>query len=190
MPTATPKVENRENGKIQKWSIQANDPELDEVFPVSYNDGEIALSSSVSTRSREFTGTWKVLSGTGSNRDIGETNVSLKAGYPRVLVFDGGFGNQLDEHIGRFFTQDEREDIAGDWSFDSDHANEILGSERIIFYREIEEPEPEPEPEPEEPTTPDEPTSPGVPEGEEPEDSQRPMLIYASAIILALVLSR
>jgi len=196
MPTATPKIENTINGKVQKFSIEANDPELDEVF--SDGAGEIGISGGVRSSSifdgRDATplsGGWTVQlrGGVGSGEDIGQLSISAQG---RTMKFNGRMKDKLDSFIGEYFSQDERERKAGDWSFDSDHANEILGSNRIVFYREIEELEPEP--------------SPGIPDEEEPdpyptypiipgrpEDSQRemnPLLIYVIVAILAYVISR
>jgi len=177
MPTAKPKIENTVNGKVQKFSIEANDPELDEVF--SNGGGEIGISGGVRSSpifdgrdATPLSGGWTVQlrGGVGSGEDIGQLSISAQG---RTMKFYGRMEDKLDSFIGEYFSDDERERKAGDWSFDSDHANEILGSDRIVFYREIEEP-----------------ASPGVPDSEEPEDSHSPMLIYASAIILAVVLSR
>jgi hypothetical protein len=193
MPTATPKVENVVDGKIQRWSIEANDPELDEVFAV-LRGGEIGLSGDVRPSphfdGRDATplrGTWTVQlsGGKAEGVDIGQTRITPKG---RVFVIEANLHDELDEVISRFFSDDERERLAGDSSFDSDHANEVLGSEKIIFYREIEQPDPEPDPDP------------SIPEDEEPEEDQddnsmirnknRKFLIAGAIIVTYVVISR
>lgn len=145
MPTAQPTIENRVNGQIQKWTIEANDPELDEVFPEGYRDGEIGISSysrslegfeDASEVAKALEGSWNVkLDGIGSERVIGETEITAEG---NIIKLSAHMGEKLDEHIGKYFSEDEREQKAGDSTFDSDHANEILGSDKIIFFRDIE----------------------------------------------------
>jgi len=193
MPTVAPKIKNLVDGIASRFSIKANDPEISTIFEGN-RGGEIGLSGGVRSSpffdGRDATpleGEWTVQlsGGKAEGIDIGKTRI--KSGG-RTIKIEEDLNYQLDDVISQFYTDDERERRAGDSSFDSDHANEVLGSEKIIFYREIEQPEPEPEPDP------------SIPEGEEPEEDHkdnsiignknRNILIAGAIIIIYVVVSR
>jgi len=189
MPTATPRVDNVVDGQIQKWSIEAKD-NIGSVFAYkTWSPSSASLGIDSDAEERGFlsenpfellSGRWNVSFSSGRARGEKIGSIEVKANS-REIKFDNRLHNQLDELIGEYYSPEERDQKAGDSTYDPDHAIPLLSPGRIVFSRNIEEPEPEPEP------------SPGVPEGEEPEDSQReinPLVIYAMVGILAYVIAR
>lgn len=142
MPTIKPRVDNTKNGLVSQFSINANDPELRELFARG-DLAEFGVNGNIEDNIPDVE--------TGDITEIlkGSFNVSIGGlNLGETMIGGGGdtltasnsdsLGETVENLIRDRFSNDERERILGDWSYNADQVNDLLDAARITFTRNTE----------------------------------------------------